>query len=627
VAINPQTLFDEAKCYLCFEISEDEALELALLARIAGTPVVPVGPVAPNVPTNLLVRLTTTPGNNILDWTASAGTAPTTYQIWLSINGGAFAQVGTVGGGVTTFTHAAAMGASDQWYYEVRACNGVLCSAFTDPAGIFNGFTHTVNTGLADYTFPFLQFVFGDFFVQNQAAMTTVSVPKLRKCTGLFVVNNMPVLTSLVMTSLQTCTLFAANLNTVLTSVSVPALTATSAGGFFFGDCPALQFLSAPALTTVVGDFDGRNNGVMVSIAAPLLATVSGDIFCRFASSLSSTDFTDLTSVTNINFEFSGGFACSFPSLTTVSGSMEFTSSSISSLDANSLTSIGVELNLTSCANLMTLSMTSLTTVGVDILIDCNLLTTTTLTSLQTVSSGTNAVVTQFQITAPNLTSLDLSNLTSIGLASSGASFGLTLSVASLVTMSLPKLSSVAASTSIFCNSGPVNFSAPLLVTTDGDIDFDNNTLLASLSLPAYQTNGELFDLHNCTALTTLSLPSLVSVVDTLRFDGCTALTSVSCPSLTTISNIGLNPFGSANCPLLTSTNFPVLVCADGLVYDLAGCALVAASVNQMLHRGVVSGTTTGTYNLNGGTNAAPSGAGVGDKATLIGLGNTVNTN
>lgn len=627
MAINPQTLFDEAKCYLCFEISEDEALELALLARIAGTPVVPVGPVAPNVPTNLLVRLTTTPGNNILDWTASAGTAPTTYEIWLSINGGAFAQVGTVGGGVTTFTHAAAMGAADQWYYEVRACNGVLCSAFTDPAGIFNGFTHTVNTGLADYTFPFLQFVFGDFFVQNQAAMTTVSVPKLRKCTGLFVVNNMPVLTSLVMTSLQTCTLFAANLNTVLTSVSVPALTATSAGGFFFGDCPALQFLSAPSLTTVVGDFDGRNNGVMVSIAAPLLATVSGDIFCRFASSLSSTDFTDLTSVTNINFEFSGGFACSFPSLTTVSGSMEFTSSSISSLDANSLTSIGVELNLTSCGNLMTLSMTSLTTVGVDILIDCNLLTTITLTSLQTVSSGTNAVVTQFQITAPNLTSLDLSNLTSIGLASSGASFGLTLSVASLVTMSLPKLSSVAAATSIFCNSGPVNFSAPLLVTTDGDIDFDNNTLLASLSLPAYQTNGELFDLHNCTALTTLSLPSLVSVVDTLRFDGCTALTSVSCPSLTTISNIGLNPFGSANCPLLTSTNFPVLVCADGLVYDLAGCALVAASVNQMLHRGVVSGTTTGTYNLNGGTNAAPSGAGVGDKATLIGLGNTVNTN
>jgi hypothetical protein len=545
----------------------------------------------------------------------------------VSINGGAYALLSTVGGGVTTYTDTNAMGASDQWYYEVRACDGATCSPFTDPAGIFNGFTHTVNTGLTDYTFPFLQFVFGDFFVQNQAAMTTVSVPKLRKCTGLFAVNIMPVLTSLVMTSLQTCTLFAASFNTVLTSVSVPALTATSAGGFFFGDCPALQFLSAPALTTVVGDFDGRNNGVMVSIAAPLLATVSGDIFCRFASSLSSTDFTDLTSVTNINFEFSGGFACSFPSLTTVSGSMEFTSSSISSLDANSLTSIGVELNLTSCANLMTLSMTSLTTVGVDILIDCNLLTTITLTSLQTVSSGTNAVVTQFQITAPNLTSLDLSNLTSIGLASSGASFGLTLSVASLVNMSLPKLSSVAAATSIFCNFGPVNFSAPLLIATDGDIDFDNNTLLASLSLPAYQTNGELFDLHNCTALTTLSLPSLVSVVDTLRFDGCTALTSVSCPSLTTISNIGLNPFGSANCPLLTSTNFPVLICLDGLIYDLSGCTLNAASVNQLLARGVASGTTSADYELNTPGNAAPTGQGIVDKATLITAGNTVNTN
>jgi hypothetical protein len=165
------------------------------------------------------------------------------------------------------------------------------------------------------------------------------------------------------------------------------------------------------------------------------------------------------------------------------------------------------------------------------------------------------------------------------------------------------------------------------LTTTDGDIDFSTNTVIASLTLTAYQTNGELFTLSGCTAITSLSLPSLVSVVDTLRFDGCTALTSVSCPSLTTISNIGLNPFGSANCPLLTSANFPVLVCADGLVYDLAGCALAAASVNQMLHRGVVSGTTTGTYNLNGGTNAAPSGAGVADKATLIGLGNTVNTN
>jgi hypothetical protein len=583
-------------------------------------------PPGPSTPTNLLISNSTTNGNIILNWTAG-GPAPTTYEVWVSINGGAYALLSTVGGGVTTYTDTNAMGASDQWYYEVRACDGATCSPFTDPAGIFNGFTHTVNTGLTDYTFPFLQFVFGDFFVQNQAAMTTVSVPKLRKCTGLFVVNAMPVLTSLVTTSLQTCTIFAANLNTVLTSISVPAFTANSLTGFFFGDCPALQFLSAPALTTVVGDFDGRNNGAMSSIAVPLLATVSGDIFCRFASSLSSVDFSDLTSVTNINFESSGGFACSFPSLTTVSGSMEFTGSSISSLDANSLTSIGVELNLTSCGNLMTLSMTSLTTVGVDILIDCNLLTTATLTSLQTVSSGTNAVPTQFQITAPNLTSLNLSSLTSIGLASSNASFGLTLSVASLVTVSLPALNSVAGATSIRSGIGPVNFSAPALTTTDGDIDFSTNTVIASLTLTAYQTNGELFTLSGCTAITSLSLPSLVSVVDTLRFDGCTALTSVSCPSLTTISNIGLNPFGSANCPLLTSANFPVLVCADGLVYDLAGCALAAASVNQMLHRGVVSGTTTGTYNLNGGTNAAPSGAGVADKATLIGLGNTVNTN
>lgn len=49
MATNPQTLFNEANCYLCFEITEDEALELALLARIAG------GSPAPPVDENLRI--------------------------------------------------------------------------------------------------------------------------------------------------------------------------------------------------------------------------------------------------------------------------------------------------------------------------------------------------------------------------------------------------------------------------------------------------------------------------------------------------------------------------------------------------------------------------------------------
>lgn len=38
MAIDPQTLFDEAKCFSCFgSLTAEQMLELALLARIAGS--------------------------------------------------------------------------------------------------------------------------------------------------------------------------------------------------------------------------------------------------------------------------------------------------------------------------------------------------------------------------------------------------------------------------------------------------------------------------------------------------------------------------------------------------------------------------------------------------------------
>lgn len=569
ISCSPTSLNQQAACLECLDDKTLAGVRTYLMCQWANAGGGP--PPGPSTPTNLLISNSTTNGNIILNWTAG-GPAPTTYEVWVSINGGAYALLSTVGGGVTTYTDTNAMGASDQWYYEVRACDGATCSPFTDPAGIFNGFTHTVNTGLTDYTFPFLQFVIGDFFVQNQAAMTTVSVPKLRKCTGIFVVNIMPVLTSLVMTSLQTCTLFAASFNTVLTSVSVPALTATSAGGFFFGDCPALQFLSAPSLTTVVGDFDGRNNGVMVSIAAPLLATVSGDIFCRFASSLSSTDFTDLTSVANINFESSGGFACSFPSLTTVSGSMEFTGSSISSLDANSLTSIGGELNLASCGNLMTLSMTSLTTVGSDI-----------------------------SIVSTALNSLDFPALTN----AHGGFYATT-------------------------NNSMTTLSAASLIKVDHDISTDNNALLNTINFPLLQEFGVATNLDWVSSLnpnlSTVDASSLAHATGGLDFDQQPLLTSLSFPALTLVD--GDTVFVQNDTSLVT-LSMPNVIFSNttNFTYDATNCALDAASVNEILSRCVASGMTTCTIDLSGGTSAAPSGQGVIDKAALITAGNSVTTN
>jgi hypothetical protein len=50
VANDPQSLNSQAQCYLCFGVSETEALGLALLANIANATVTPITPVTPLEP-------------------------------------------------------------------------------------------------------------------------------------------------------------------------------------------------------------------------------------------------------------------------------------------------------------------------------------------------------------------------------------------------------------------------------------------------------------------------------------------------------------------------------------------------------------------------------------------------
>lgn len=525
---------------------------------------------SPSTPTNLLIDETTTNGNIILNWTAGAGNAPTNYEIWVSINGGAYALLDTISGAVTTYTDTNSLGAADQWYYEVRGTNASCNSAFTDPAGIFNGFTHTTNTGLTDYTFPFLQFVIGDFFVQNQSAMTTVSVPKLHTCTGFFVVNTMPVLTSLVTTSLKTCTIFATNQNTVLTSVSLPAFTANSSTGLFFGDCPALVTMSAPLLTTVVGDFDGRNNPSMTTISAGSLASISGDLFCRFAGALTSVTLTSLATVASINFEFSGGFVLSLPALTTVGADIRMTSSGISSFTANSLTSVGGMLDFTGCA-FTTLSVTSLATVGSDI-----------------------------TIISTNLTALDFPALTGI---TAGALF-------------------------VSSNTNLNSISAAVLADVGHDINTDNNTSLASISFPSLTHFGnappDWISSFN-PALTSVDASVLAHAEGGLNFDSCPSLISLSFPALTLIDG---DVFSANDSTTLVTVSASSLIYSDNAVgVSFINCALDAASVNEILARCVASGLTAATIDLSGGTSSAPTGQGIIDAATLTTAGCSVTTN
>lgn len=59
--------------------------------------------------------------------------------------------------------------------------------------------------------------------------------------------------------------------------------------------------------------------------------------------------------------------------------------------------------------------------------------------------------------------------------------------------------------------------------------------------------------------------------------------------------------------------------------WNFSGAAIT--NTNQILAEAVASGVSGGTLDLSGGTNAAPTGQGLIDKATLILAGWTVTTN
>jgi hypothetical protein len=80
------------------------------------------------------------------------------------------------------------------------------------------------------------------------------------------------------------------------------------------------------------------------------------------------------------------------------------------------------------------------------------------------------------------------------------------------------------------------------------------------------------------------------------------------------------------NNPVLVTVNVTGLVPADAVI-GLENDALDVATVNAILARCVAAGLTTASIDLSGGTNAAPAGQGILDKATLIGNGCAVSTN
>jgi len=188
---------------------------------------------------------------------------------------------------------------------------------------------------------------------------------------------------------------------------------------------------------------------------------------------------------------------------------------------------------------------------------------------------------------------------------------------------------------------------------TYGDIvDHEGNIYEGPLTFDqAYSVPG--FDIESTTGVTEINFTNLIAIDPNntqngfIWITGHIALISVSAPNLVTLSgdiNIRNNPaitsidlssltsFGVSihldNSPFLTEVDLSSLIPSNGQTLTFSNCALDATNVNAILARCVSNaGFVTGTVNLTGGTNSAPTGQGITDSGILLGRGVDVTTN
>lgn len=189
-----------------------------------------------------------------------------------------------------------------------------------------------------------------------------------------------------------------------------------------------------------------------------------------------------------------------------------------------------------------------------------------------------------------------------------------------------------------------IEFHAPNLVTVGpsslGRIYFYSNSALTKINLPELVsvqctggTNPFGFEIRTCSQLVDLSVPKLQSVIGYSRcvsIQNNVKIETINFPSLVTASGAGgvQLPFWCYGCTLLANLTMPVYVPINGANHTFTTNALTAESVNGLLARFVANPAyVSGVIDMTGGTNSAPTGQGLIDKATLQARGVTVNTN
>lgn len=207
-------------------------------------------------------------------------------------------------------------------------------------------------TGLTNLNLPLLEKAYGEFLVNQNSSLTTITAPLL-EYTKKFQVNNNSTLTSMDFSMLNTIddrldlknngalatvtfpgltnigfhsdilnnnslttvnfpallTSYGLNLsyNPVLTTVTAPLLTNSTAVLNFYDD-PLLSSLSFPSLLTTT-QIDIWSLNAMTTFSAPILTTIDFEVSISGVSSLTTVDFSSLTTISAPGCVFSVGGA------------------------------------------------------------------------------------------------------------------------------------------------------------------------------------------------------------------------------------------------------------------------------------------------------------------------------
>jgi hypothetical protein len=197
---------------------------------------------------------------------------------------------------------------------------------------------------------------------------------------------------------------------------------------------------------------------------------------------------------------------------------------------------------------------------------------------------------------------------------------------AALASINVSALANVGTTFRVTSNNSLTSLNTGVLATISSALEITGNSVLPSISLPALTFIGFYYQTNNNLLLTSLNVSAIQTIANSIDFRNNPMLSSVA------FSSISIGTLGSIlffnDCTNLVSFSMNgclILTDAGGLFAE--NCNLNQATVDLLLNATNDAGSSSGDCLLDGGTNAAPSAAGLLVKTNLIGNGVNCVTN